>query len=361
MRVATWLRLGFWVVLAVATIEVAARVDDWVTQGASPFGNYDVSIIQDYDALGPRGKPGSRFGKWRINSDGYRGPDLKPGTTRILTLGASETFGLYESENHEWPQLLAAELNRRLARPVYQAANAASAGETFATTIKRLPGHLNAVRPAAAVIYPSFANYLVVPFLSGPPRAAPRQRFQLRLEARVKQLLKEALPDPVQTRIRAWQTERAAKQYKEIWTDMPAALQRRFREEMEQAIGILRDHGVEVFLVTHTTRFGERVAPDERDMLISWRKSYPMLAEEGFLPMERTMNDILRETGKRMGVHVIDVVREMPAGRRYYSDFVHFTDEGAERFAHLVAEGMIRTATSAAFRGPAPDQASISP
>ncbi len=57
-----------------------------------------------------RGRPGYRFQKWAMNSAGFRGPDIAltapPGRERIAILGASETFGLFESEGHEFPAQL---------------------------------------------------------------------------------------------------------------------------------------------------------------------------------------------------------------------------------------------------------------
>lgn len=53
----------------------------------------------------------------RINDQGFRGADFeiekKPGTTRILTMGASSTFGYHDRDDETYPVLLERELQRR--------------------------------------------------------------------------------------------------------------------------------------------------------------------------------------------------------------------------------------------------------
>jgi lysophospholipase L1-like esterase len=52
----------------------------------------------------------------RINNHGFRGADYEvakpPGTFRVLTLGASSTFGYHDSDDETYPALLEDELNR---------------------------------------------------------------------------------------------------------------------------------------------------------------------------------------------------------------------------------------------------------
>ena len=48
-----WIRTGvWWAILAALTIEVSARVDDWVSNGAPLLGRYDIETIYEYDENG---------------------------------------------------------------------------------------------------------------------------------------------------------------------------------------------------------------------------------------------------------------------------------------------------------------------
>lgn len=92
--------------------EVAARVEDLLRYGTPLLSPYrSQSDLAMRDALGMHGRPGARFQKWILNNLGTRGPDAPPtpaaGVRRVVTVGASETFGLYESPGHEFPRQLA--------------------------------------------------------------------------------------------------------------------------------------------------------------------------------------------------------------------------------------------------------------
>ena len=107
-------------------------------------------------------------------------------------------------------------------------------------------------------------------------------------------------------------------------------------------------------LVTHATRFGERVEPDERPVLIAWRKFYPILAEDGFLDMEQRLNDVIRETAAEHQVLLVDAAHLMPHGPRYFAEFVHFTDAGARQMAILIADHLQPALAGLATKSPRP-------
>src|SRR5579863_4890133 len=106
-------RVG-WCTLVAATFlaaaEVTVRVDQWLRWGTPLLSVPDKSALEIQDSLGTRGRPGGQFQKWHLNRYGFRNADMtfapQPGCTRIALLGASETFGYYESEGKEFPTQL---------------------------------------------------------------------------------------------------------------------------------------------------------------------------------------------------------------------------------------------------------------
>jgi lysophospholipase L1-like esterase len=321
------------------TLEFCARVDDYIREGASIGSVYSISNLFEFDAIGQKGRPGARFQKWSMNSLGFRGPEPKLDRKLLLAVGSSETFGQYESNGKEWPQ----QLNQWIEKDqpgAYTVLNTALAGETFPTSVRRLPGHLDRLHPAAVILYPSLAHYLQVPYIKAQSAPPIPPRFALRIQGRVEQLIKAALPDFVQTFLRTRQIQRDQAQYGPTLNNMPDDLQQRFAADLVEAVEIIRKRGATPIFVTHAHRFGAAVSSEERFMLVTWRRFYPMLAEDAFLPMEKTMNDILRQTAARLGVRLVDVVPAMPTGPRYFADFVHFTDEGSAAFSELVFQGI---------------------
>jgi lysophospholipase L1-like esterase len=93
-------------------------------------------------------------------------------------------------------------------------------------------------------------------------------------------------------------------------------------------------------VVTHASAIGASETAADRDLLVSWRKFYPMLEEDGFPDMERRMNDALRRVAAEQHVTLIDAARAIPADRRYFADFVHFSNAGAALMARTLADGL---------------------
>jgi len=338
-------------VMGGVTLEICARLDDYFYEGADPGANYAIANLFDFDSLGQKGRPGARFGKWRMNSLGFRGPEPEPGRHLILAVGSSETFGQYESEGHEWPRQLQTILDQQYPKR-FAVLNTALAGESFPTSVKRLPEHLARLHPTAVLFYPSLAHYLHVPYLSPTPAPPPPQRFVFRIAGRAETLLKASLPESLQTLLRKWQTERASKNYPVAVHDMPPELQQRFAEDIARAVEFVRLAGATPLFITHANRFGPAVSAAERPVLIAWRRFYPMLAEDGFLPMEQSMNDVLRRTVHRLDAPLIDVSPRVPFGPKYFADFVHFTDEGSRVFASLVIPELQKCISDTGFTCP---------
>ncbi|HEX2574682.1 MAG TPA: SGNH/GDSL hydrolase family protein [Polyangia bacterium] len=326
-------------VVALVTWEVCARLDDVVTAGAPFFGPYDNSVLYTSDALGMRGRPHARYLKWHLNSLGYRGPELPERGVRVVCLGSSETFGLYETADQEYPRQLEARLNQRAGEGAYAVLNAAYPGMSMLTSGRRLPELLDRVKPQIVVIYPSFTGYIEPPDPKAVPRPPKPSRLP-RIAARMETVLRAALPERLQAAVRRWQIEREAR-HLQVMERLPEENVARFRVDLEAVVDMVRARGGRVVLVTHATRFGARVAPEEESVLVAWRKFYPVLAPGGFLDMEERMNAVVRDVSKERGLGLADAARRMPTGGRYFAEFVHFTDEGASRLAELVAEAVL--------------------
>jgi lysophospholipase L1-like esterase len=111
-----------------------------------------------------------------------------------------------------------------------------------------------------------------------------------------------------------------------------------FRNDLVTVVEFFQTRGVPVLLATHAQRFGDRVSPGEEGWLVYWRSFYPELQEDGFLDLERRMNQAVRDVAREHGAVLVDAAPQVPPGPRYFADFVHFTNEGAERMAALFAE-----------------------
>ncbi len=348
-------------VIFALVLEFCARVDDALSYGAAFWPPYNREILETRDSIGKRGRPGARFQKWKLNSLGFRGPELRSGSLRIACFGASETFGLYEAEGQEFPRQLERELNTRAGRNSFQVVNVAYVGETVATATLRVPEIVEQVHPSYAILYPSAAAYIWLPWVrEGPALAASAAtqaepipaRFEWRIRERIRNLLKQALPSFIQTGLRQREIQAALAGYS-VMDRVPEENVLRFRKDVSQLVVVLRAAGVEPVLVTHATAFGKTLSESDRDLLIAWRKFYPMLKEEGFLDMEQRMNDAIRDLAGQEHVLLVDAASEIPPGRGHFADFSHFTTPGAAVMASRLADGLQSVIDSQVRRGSA--------
>ena len=342
MRLGLLLRSSGYFLLSLVTLEMAARVDDKLKYGAPLLKPYTINTLFRPSPFGREGVPGARFTKWQMNSLGYRGPEPAQGRSNVLTFGASETFGLYESPNQEYPRLLESRLNT--ARSTGQnVVNIAIPGIRIGR-IGYLERAMEQTRAGHVVVYPSPANYIgtTVPFCrqTSTPVSSPNGPGEMiRLVGKVDQLSKKLIPPAVMTPIRQlsiWWSARKEQPAARVPDETLMAL----REDLICVVRAARQRGAVPVLVTHATYFGDHIEAADKAMLLAWRRFYPELREEGFLDLERRANDTIRAVAAQHKVPLVDAAAAIPRGPAHFADFVHFTDQGAQVMAGLIADVM---------------------
>ncbi len=328
------------VVIVLATLEVCARVDDWIRFGAPPFGPYTVDRLYEFHDGVQGGKPYARYQDWQLNSLGLRGPELSAGARRVLCIGASETLGMLETPGKEYPRQLQEILRERQPGKPIDVANLSYFGLTLATADKLLPRVMQAVRPDVVVIYPSYGAYVgrrsETPPASLPP-AAPTLWASLRLPDKVDNLLKAELPAGMMTALRKRQIHKYMKGRPEV-LQMPADRAEFLRQDLADLVGTIRHYGAQPVLVTHATRFSDDTDPADRDyFLVSWRKFYPLFSTQALLDMETRLNATVRAFAAQQGIPLVDAATRIQGGPRNFTDHEHFTNDGAHSLALLIA------------------------
>lgn len=339
-----------WIGLAailMLTLEIAARLDDWYRYDADLLRPYDIETLFGPSTFGRTGVPGARFAKWRMNSMGFRGPEPVAGRPNIITFGASETFGMYESPDHEYPRILEDLLAKR-GEPV-NVLNAGIPGMRLGTGAAYLDDALTRTHARTVVIYPSPAHYIGVktPYCGRPSRpvATPHGLLsQVRIAGKARNLIKGILPPGILDGLRRMSIDWEIRHESVLTRIDPISLET-FRADLECAIDAVQGRDANAVLVTHATAFGDHINADDRMLLTAWRASYPDFAEEGFLDLENRANAIIRDVAMRRGLHLADAATGIPRGSEYFADFVHFTDKGARAMATLVSENIPGTST----------------
>ena len=337
------LRLFTCTIIVAITFEGAARVDDWLRHDAPLTGRHRIESI--YEAKGEtlHGRPGARFEKWRLNSFGYRGPES--GKPAVACLGSSETFGLYERENHEWPRALERVLaQQRIPNGAVSVINGAYPGMNLRTYRLQLPQLIGQMGARSIILYPALANYIREDMIRTVRPPTLPSGWEWRIPGKFRDLGKNLLPEFLMTPLRELSIkQQLGAEGFQVTARISENNATLFRQDLDALLDDISARGAGAVLVTHATYFRNIVTPEARPMLTAWRRFYPMLAEEGFLDMEQRLNDQIRDAARRRGLPLVDVARDMPGGPQYFADFVHFTDTGAEVMAKLVAPAVAQS------------------
>jgi hypothetical protein len=317
--------------------ELAARADDRMRDGipmiSAPELHYDLII---FDSLGSRGKPFGRYQRWALNSAGFRSDEStlapRPGCTRVMTLGSSETFGVAgESPNKEYP----AQLGDSLApHGCYQVINAGIVGLTLPGITQMWKVWGSKFDPQVVVILANPMVYLgndpPARIVVGKGRSQPRPPWWTpRLIEKAHQAIH--YPEVIQRRRVQRQLDGLLQGHPPDWifSSVPTERLDRYREDLDSLVTAVRAHGVKPVLVVYPMRFGGTLNQQDLDLLTAWRVFSPRATTAVMLAFENAAGDVVRDVGRARNIRVVDLASVMNGRREWFDDFVHYTDAGA--------------------------------
>jgi hypothetical protein len=328
--------------VGLTTLELTVRADDWAQHGV-PLSAPAVTLadLVVRDSLGLHARAGARFRQFRINAAGFRGPevDLRDSSAvRVVTAGASETFGLYEPENEEWPRQLEGLLRRECRTPVV-VLNAAFAGMSLPTVQQDYERRLSGFSPRVVVYYPTPMQYLEgadLPKAATPGgEALPMSPWRPRAAPRLRDAIKRAVPEPFLDLLRQLDTRRQLKEAGTIAKSLaePERLDA-FDRDLRALVGSYRRGGSEPVLVIHRHRFRDTTSTDDRRLLRAWERFYPRYTAAALLQFDEGAAERIRNLGRDSSVTVVDPLPALlPLGDAAFADFSHFTAKGSEAMA----------------------------
>lgn len=332
--------------LILAAIEVTVRIEDWLRWGtpftATATGLADLAVS---DENGRHPRPNSRYRKWKFNSVGTRGPepDSSGNTPRVLVLGASETLGLYERPEREYPRQLADSLGA--AGCAADVLNAAFPGMSLPTVEQDLRLRLARLKPAVVVYYPTPPQYLD----DAPPKAfrvagsrrstaaAPwwHPRFVMRFRDQVKLMVPETIQDLARNKM--IERARAGREPGWLFVVVPPGRIAAFEADLRTLVGTIRLLGAEAVLATHVHRF-MGAPPHDLSQLRSWERFYPRSTGTTLMNFDLAAATAVRRIAADSQVRLVDGWDRFARGQseKLFADFSHFTDEGAALMASVL-------------------------
>jgi hypothetical protein len=355
-RLVSWLGL---LALFLAVAEGTCRIEDWLrfrTPVLSPITSQADLMVRDRDGI--HGRPSARFQKWGMNALGTRGPEAMPhkppGTVRIVTVGASEAFGLYESPGKEFPRQLEDSLTRRLAGrqcaggPMrVEVLNAALPGMSLPTIEQDVRNRVRRFEADAILLYPTPAQYLV----DDPPEPArpdssggasglsARRALRPRIVDRARNQVKEFLPEAVKTWMRRRETAAYVRDRPPGWrfTSVPSERLAQYDHDLRALIGTIRAMGATPLVATHANAF-MRSGTAEPHLLAAWEKFYPRATGPVIVAFDSVARQVTLRAASDSSAPVVDLASSLSTSAgAVFSDFSHFTDHGAALVAAALA------------------------
>lgn len=294
-------------------------------------------IYRDYFFYGINFKPGSG-GSWQavpemqINSLGFRGPEVSiekpPGRYRILTIGAST------SHSGEYPRRLERILRERTERELEIINAAVPSWNTTQSLIQYLTRG-QYLEPDLVIVYHAindsfmldkqwleemrevdyrkYGGFLAQHSVLYNFLANRFARLRLKLEERgLIPITSIELPD----------------------LNLPYG-EEIFRTNLETIIASAKARGADVMLVTMALDYHDGLSQEEA----ATRAGFAYQFHDFYVKRVQRLNQTIREVGIAKGIKVVDAAQSNIAGvDENFSDICHFSDEGAERFAELLAD-----------------------
>jgi len=300
------------------------------------YPSLDSNILHKRNSLGFRGEnPPKEFEKYLT----------------IITIGGSTTECYYLSEGKTWPDILGKKLSEKFNRIWVN-----NAGLDGHSTY----GHLILLRDVVSEIKPKLVLFLIGINDLGLSDCGTKFDIKMQRPNGIISLLAEylkvfALADNMLMWCRAQKLKLAHNmdhninsigkegQYEENQDTYERELKKyknnflpRYEENVKLLAENCRAKGIEPVLITQAALYGrgkdqstgtdlEKINVGNTSGKLKWATldSY---------------NDVLRKVAKEKNIPLVDLGKEMPKDSRYFYDFYHFSNAGAEKAGEIVAE-----------------------
>jgi len=359
------------ILLALGMLEVALRIHNPVFQTVKAG---KVVLRANYDETRKNHKPGiAPQIHIHNNAIGFRGdgppPNLKDWLS-LITVGGSTTRSALQSDGGTWTALLGNELRRCFNRVWIN--NAGFDGHTSFAHLQLIRNYIVSLHPKIVVMLIGANDATSSYFVAGGNDMTPWDREavvgELNFDAGAKGFVKSLsnrseLVSLSLTLYRSLLARMVGINYDYVdWAKLPEVsgrppvvaasracptcgdeaylaaargLQRAYENRLRLLVRLLHDAQILPVLMTQPTPCGFAKDP-------TTGKDLSRLPECLFrYQLYEIYNDTLRYIAQSEGVFLIDLSRTMPKDTKYYWDYVHYTDAGAEEVTKVVTTALL--------------------
>ena len=299
-----------------------------------------------------------------INSRGFRGPDFEvakqPGVYRILTLGASSTYGYHSRDDYTYPAQLQRMLDER-APGRFEVLNLGLPMYTSSNILALLRGEGVDYGPDLVTLYAGYNDTFEMrkrrkePAWIIWPKRLHRTSFFLHLAgAPIKDLYSRAMAAPLQEEVAKTFNVDAGK-LAEIRDSVTAS----YLANVEEIIALAEERGFDLLFVRQpmTTRyFGQTRIAEPMAYPEEVAEIERLLAEEGAvwrdeasILIHAALMERLMTLAAERGICRVDGIAHVSEHPDHLVSWVHLSEEGNESLARAILESCL--APSVAARG----------
>ncbi len=269
----------------------------------------------------------------------YDHPDLA-----IVFLGGSSTECMFMDEENRFPYVVGTILEQQTGRKI-NSYNGGLSGNNSLHAIDILVNKVVPLKPRL-VVFMENINDLSTLLYQGTYWSSNNVRSPLETLIKTKlvgKLLKEIL---IPNLNEAWRNfkgtvfphegDEFAQAHKKKLTVNAAGMAREFAMNLQMFVDICRDRGMTPVLMTQANRI--KAAPDP--VVAAYIGQYSQdtgVSYQDFKAVYDLFNETIREVGRKNGLMVIDLAREVPPDKEHLYDMVHFNDAGSRYAAGIIA------------------------
>ncbi len=269
----------------------------------------------------------------------YADPDLS-----LVFLGGSTTECMFMDAENRFPYVAGAILERETGKKI-NAYNGGLSGNNSLHAIDLLVNKVIPLRPQAVVFMENINDLSTLlyekTYWSRATTRAPLET--LKKVKLVGKLLKEILIPNLNFAYRNFMRSRFPREEDEFaqarsqkLTVDQAGLAGEFARNLQMLVDICRDWGITPVLMTQANRL--KTDPDP--VVAAYIGRYGQdtgIAYRDFKELYDRFNETIREVGRKNGVMVIDLAREVTPDKENLYDMVHFNDAGSKLAAGIIA------------------------
>ena len=307
--------------------------------------------IEDTYTLDPKSGlripvPGGSFGGIRINSLGFRGPELKMpksrSTLRVAFLGSSTTYCAEVSNNENtWPHLVTEALQAEWPGLSVDYINAGVPGYSVSSSLKNLEYRITPLEPDVIVIYEGHndltGNSFYLARKQGLVSIPPPQNITWPAKYSLLWYL-------VEKNLVIMSQQRTARRTAGTLSFDRERLARPFHRDLKDLVEVSKRTAPIIVLVTFSTQLREEQPPEQQSRAAASSLYYmPYMSVNGLIQGYAEYNDAVRQVASETGALLIDGENSIPGDAQHFADSVHFTDKGSHLMARRVARGLIQS------------------